>query len=149
MKPPYRIENSKVYDFTIKTPTGVELHFYDEPGKQKTTLTMPSGTVLTLDDGAQSVSVKDKGGENALTMDLKGGNVELKAKTKLTLSAGSGASIVLEAAGNVTEKANSKLAMSAVNVEAKGSAQVNVQGASASVKGDATLTLKGGIVQIN
>ena len=149
VKPPYRIENSKVYDFTIKTPTGVELHFYDEPGKQKTTLTMPSGTVLTLDDGAQSVSVKDKGGENALTMDLKGGNVELKAKTKLTLSAGSGASIVLEAAGNVTEKANSKLAMSAVNVEAKGSAQVNVQGASASVKGDATLTLKGGIIQIN
>ena len=49
----------------------------------------------------------------------------------------------------MTEKANSKLAMSAVNVEAKGSAQVNVQGASASVKGDATLTLKGGIVQIN
>ena len=54
-----------------------------------------------------------------------------------------------QAAGNVTEKANSKLAMSAANVEAKGSAQVNVQGASASVKGDATLTLKGGIVQIN
>ena len=87
-------------------PSGTELHLYDEPGKQKVTLTMPSGTTLIMDDEGKKVALQDKGGENALTMDLQGGNVELKAKTKLTLSAGTGASIVLQASGNVTEKAN-------------------------------------------
>ena len=46
VKPPYVIQDGKVYDFTIKMPSGTELHLYDEPGKQKVTLTMPSGTTL-------------------------------------------------------------------------------------------------------
>ena len=36
VKPPYVIQDGKVYDFTIKMPSGTELHLYDEPGKQKT-----------------------------------------------------------------------------------------------------------------
>ena len=83
VKPPYVIQDGKVYDFTIKMPSGTELHLYDEPGKQKVTLTMPSGTTLTMDDEGKKVALQDKGGENALTMDLQGGNVELKAKTCL------------------------------------------------------------------
>ena len=145
---PYTIQDGKVYDFTIKTPGGTELHFYDEPSKQKVTLTMPSGTVMTFDDEAQAVSVKDSGGENALLMDLKGGNLELKAKTKLTLSAGSDASIVLESSGNVTEKAKT-LSMDATTVEAKASNTVALQGSEAKLTGDRTVTIKGGKVGIN
>ena len=128
VKPPYVIQDGKVYDYTIKMPSGTELHLYDEPGKQKVTLTMPSGTTLIMDDEGKKVALQDKGGENALTMDLQGGNVELKAKTKLTLSAGTGASIVLQASGNVTEKANVKVAVQAATIEEKASAQVNIQG---------------------
>ena len=113
VKPPYVIQDGKVYDFTIKMPSGTELHLYDEPGKQKVTLTMPSGTTLT--------------------MDLQGGNVELKAKTKLTLSAGTGASLVLEASGNVTEKANVKVAVQAATIEEKASAQMTIQGGMVSI----------------
>ena len=148
VKPPYVIQDGKVHNFTIKTPSGTELLFYDEPGKQKVTLTLPSGTVLTLDDEAKAVSLKDKEGENALTMDLKGGNVELKAKQKLTLMAGD-TSVVLEATGNLTQKAKSKVSMEAATIEEKATAQVDVKGAAVSVKGDTTLTLQGGIVKIN
>ena len=93
----------------------------------------PSGTTLTMDDEGKKIALQDKGGENALTMDLQGGNVELKAKTKLTLSAGTGASLVLEASGNVTEKANVKVAVQAATIEEKASAQMTIQGGMVSI----------------
>lgn len=154
--PPYRIEEGKVYNYTIKTPTGTELLFYDEPDKQKVTLTLPSGTVLSIDDEKQAVALKDKEGNNALEMDLKGGNITLKAKTKLTLSAGD-TSVVLEASGNLTGKSNSKISLESTNIEEKGTAKVAVQGATVEVKADATMnlqasgptTIKGAMVNIN
>ena len=114
-------------------PDGTALHLYAEPGKQKVTLTLPSGPPLTMDDEGKKIALQDKGGENALTMDLQGGNVELKAKTKLTLSAGTGASLVLEASGNVTEKANVKVAVQAATIEEKASAQMTIQGGMVSI----------------
>ena len=155
-KPPYTIQDGKVHNYSIKTPTGTELLFYDEPKKQKVTLTLPSGTVLSIDDEAQAVAVKDKSGENALEMDLKGGNVTLKAKTKLVLSAGQ-TTVTLESSGNITQKASSKIAMEAANIEGKGNAKVAVQGTTVEVKANATLDLqasgptnvKGAIVSIN
>ena len=124
--------------------------------KQKVTLTLPSGTVLSIDDEKQAVALQDKSGENALTMDLKGGNLELKAKNKLTLSAGS-TSVVLEASGNMTQKASGKVAIEAATIEEKGSAKVAVQGVTVEVKADASLNMqasgvtavKGGMVNIN
>ena len=154
--PPYTIQDGKVYNFSIKTPNGTELLFYDEPKKQKVTLTLPSGTVLSIDDENQAVALKDKGGDNALTMDLKGGNIALKAKTKLTLSAGD-TTVELDASGTLTEKAKTKISMEAATVEEKGTAQVSVQGKVVEVKADATMTLqasgpntiKGAMVNIN
>ncbi len=149
VKPPYVIEGGKVQEFSIKTPGGTELLFHDEKKKEKVTLTLPSGTTLIVDDEKQAVSLKDKAGGNALTMDLKGGNVALKAKTKLTLSAGQ-TTITLESSGNITQKA-------AGNITQKANAKVAIQGAQAEVKATAALTLqatgpatlKGAIVNIN
>ena len=143
VKPPYLIQDGKVHNYSIKTPSGTELLFYDEPQKQKVTLTLPSGTVLTIDDEAKSVSLKDKEGGNALTMDLQGGNLELKAKTKLTLSAGD-TTITLESSGNLTQKASGTVSVEGATTEIKGTSQVAVQGAAVEVKGDSTLTLQGG-----
>lgn len=156
VKPPYTIQDGKVHNYSIKTPTGTELLLYDEPQKQKVTLTLPSGTVLSIDDEAQAVALKDKNGDNALEMDLKGGNITLKAKTKLVLSAGQ-TTITLESGGNITQKASSKIAMEAANIEEKGNAKVAVQGATVEVKANATLDLqatgptnvKGAMVNIN
>ena len=141
VKPPYTIAEGKVYNFSIKTPNGTELLFYDEPQKQKVTVTMPSGTTLILDDENQAVFLKDKAGDNALEMDLKGGNVTLKAKTKLVLSAGD-TTVTLESAGNLTEKASSKIAMETANLEGKGSAQVKLEGGMVDVKSNGTMNLQ-------
>ena len=154
--PPYQITEGKVHNYTIKTPSGSELLFYDEPDKQKVTLTLPSGTVLSIDDEKQTVALQDKSGENALTMDLKGGNLELKAKNKLTLLAGR-TCVVLEASGNKTQQASGKVAIEAATIEEKGSAKVAVQGTTVEVKADASLNMqasgvtavKGGMVNIN
>jgi len=156
VKPPYPIQDGKVHNYSIKTPSGTELLFYDEPQKQKVTLTLPSGTVLCIDDEAKSVTLSDKGKENSLVMDLQKGEVSLSAKTKLTLTAGQ-TTIVLESSGNITEKANSKIAMQAANIEGKANAQLVLQGANTEVKANAQLTLqasgptnvKGAIVKIN
>ena len=153
---PLSIQNGKVEDYVLKTPKKTEILLHDKDGEQAVTLTMPSGTVIQIDDKAQSINIKDKGGDNALLMDLKGGNVELKAKTKLTLSAGS-TTITLESSGNLTEKADSKLTSQAANIETKATAKLAMQGAQAELKASATLdlngsgmaTLKGGMVKIN
>ena len=154
--PPYTIEGGKVYNFSIKTPGGTELLFYDEPEKQKVTLTLPSGAVLSIDEEKQAVSLKDRGGENALEMDLKGGTVSLKAKSRLTLSAGK-TTVELDASGTLTAAAQNKASVEAAALEGKGTAQVSVEGKTVEVKADAMMTLqasgpsviKGATVSIN
>lgn len=155
-KPPYVIQDAKVYNFSIKTPTGTELLFYDEPQKQKVTLTLPSGTTLIIDDENKAVALKDKNGENALEMDLNGGNVTLKAKTKLELSAGS-TTITLESSGSIKATSSKEIGLETTTLTEKGSAQVSVEGAKVEVKATGTLdlqatgitTLKGAMVNIN
>ena len=156
LPPPYTIENSQVYNFSIKTPAGTELLFYDEPDKQRVTLTLPSGTVLSIDDEKQAVALKDAKGENALEMDLKGGNVSLKAKTKLTLSAGD-TTVELNASGTLTASAQNKASVEAATIEEKATTQVSVQGQVVEIKSGGTMTLqasgpntiKGAMVSIN
>lgn len=156
VSPPYAIEDGKVYNYSVKTPTGTELLLYDEPDKQKATLTLPSGSVLRIDDENKAIALQDKAGDNVLTMDLDGGNVELKAKTKLTLAAGD-TTITLEASGSITVKASQKVSIEAATIEEKGSTKVSVEGGAAEVKSNGTLTLqatgpaalKGAVVNIN
>lgn len=156
VNPPYAIEDGKIYNYSIKTPTGTELLLYDEPDKQKVTLTLPSGSVLRIDDENKAVALQDMNGDNALTMDLENGNVELKAKTKLTLSAGD-TTITLESSGNITISASKKVSIEAAAIEEKGSSEVTVEGGTAEVKSNGTLTLqatgtaalKGSVVNIN
>ena len=94
--------------------------------------------------------------ENALNMDLKGGNITLKAKTKLELSAGS-TTVTLESGGNLGLKSDKEITAETATLTEKGSAQVSVQGAKVEVKATGTMdlqatgiaTLKGTMVNIN
>ena len=162
--PPFTIQDGKVEDFAIRTPQKIDLVLHDEKDKQTVTLTMPSGAVLQLNDEAQSATLKDKNGDNALLMNFKDGEIELKAKTKLTLSAGdtkitleSSGNMTLERGKNMTLKAGAKLAAEAPTIEEKASGQMNLKGAAVQIKSDGTMdvsatgpaTLKGAIVKIN
>ncbi len=156
LPPPRPIRDGKVEDYTVKTPKKIELLFHDEDKKQKVTLTMPSGTVVTVDDGAEKVEIKDKSGDNALLMDLKAGNATLKCKTKLTLSAGQ-TTITLESSGNAAIKGKGTIKTEGTGVDVKASGKLSMKGATAELKADATLdlkasgpaSLKGAILKLN
>lgn len=154
--PPYTIENSKVYNFSIKTPGGSELLFYDEPGKQKLSVTTPAGSQLIIDDEKKCATFSDKNSDNKLAMDFAKGEIALSAKTKLTLTAGS-TEITLQSSGTIKEKAQSKVSVEAATVESKATAKLSLQGMATEIKADGTMSVqasgplqvKGAIVKIN
>jgi uncharacterized protein involved in type VI secretion and phage assembly len=153
---PLAVKDGKNQDYCLRTPQKIEILLHDESGKQKLTVTMPSGTAVTLDDDKKAVSVRDKGGDNALTMDLNKGEVTLKAKTKLVLSAGQ-TSVTLESGGNITEKGSGTITQDATNIEGKAKARLTLKASTGEFKADASLTLrssgpatvKGAVVKIN
>ena len=156
VKPPLTVQDGKAEEYMLKTPKKIEMKLTDTDKKQKVTLTMPSGTALTVDDENSKVTVQDKGGDNSLTMDMKGGEVTLKAKTKVTIQAGQ-TTLTLESGGNITLKGNGTVSLQGTDVQAKANSKLSMQGTTAEVKANATLdlnasgpaTLKGAIVKIN
>lgn len=155
-KPPLAVKDGKAEEYMLRTPKKIEMRLVDTDKKQKVTLTMPSGTVLTLDDEKSKVEIKDKNGDNALTMDMKGGEITLKAKTKVSIQAGK-TSIVLESGGAITQKGSGKISIQGTDIEAKANSKLALQGTTSEVKASASLdlkasgpaNLKGAIVKIN
>lgn len=172
VSPPYTIEEGKVTEYSMKTPSAIELLMHDEEDKHKVTLTMPSGTVLILDDENKKVELRDQNSDNAFTIDWENGNISLASKQAMDFKAGGnitissdgdieikagGNSVKLEQSGNVTMKGSAKAVVDGANVEVTGSTGVAVKAPKTDVKADATLNLegsamtnlKGGIVKIN
>lgn len=153
---PYQIEKGKNEISSIKTPKGTEIKFDDSEGKEKLIITTPSGAKIHLDDEAKSLAAQDKNGDNALVIKWEAGEIELKAKTKLSLSAGE-TKIVLESSGSLSGQSAKDLKLKSGNVELKGDASVKAEGAAVDVKASGQLTLqasgvntiKGSLVKIN
>ncbi len=153
---PLKIEGGKNEVGLIKTPNGMEIRFVDAKDKEKLTLTTPSGATLSIDDEAKTIRFNDKEAKNALTLNWENGEAELKAKTKLTLSAGK-ASVILESSGKITGKGSGAVSFEGSDIALKGKSSVKAQGATAEIKADGQLKLqgggvaelKGGMVKIN
>ena len=154
--PPRTIQEGKAEEYVVRTPKGIEILLQDTENKQKVSLTMPSGSILVLDDEESRVTVRDKEGNNALIMDLKGGELTLKAKTKISIEAGD-TKIQLGSDGNITQKGSATVSIEGTDIQAKASSKLSMQGSSAEVKGSADLNLessgstvlKGSLVKIN
>ncbi len=154
--PPLKVEDGKSEDYCLKTPNQIKILLHDEEKKQKLTVTMPSGSVLEIDDESKTLTAKDSSGDTALVMLLKDGEIELKAKNKLTLSAGR-ASVTLEKNGNVTIKGGEEVALDGKSVSAKAQGQLTLQGMDVSAKANkdlnlnatATASLKGMFLKLN
>lgn len=154
---PYDIPEGKNETFAIKTPGKTEILISDVKDKQHFTLTMPSGAVLTIDDGAKRAEFRDKEKKNALIMGYEKGEVEVSAGSKLTLSAGD-TKIILESSGNVSIQSKSKVEISTATLEAsaKSKALIKSTGEASmeatgqlTVKSSGMTTLKGSMVKIN
>jgi uncharacterized protein involved in type VI secretion and phage assembly len=155
-KAPYPIKDGKNEVASLKTKKGIEIKFDMVDGKEKLTLTTPKGATVKIDDEAESIAVSDKGGNNALKIDIKGGNIELKAKTKLTLSAGD-TKLTLQSSGTAELKASQSIKAEAAQIELKAQSALKASGATAEVKAQGQLTLqssgitnvKGSLVKLN
>ena len=138
--PPFTVADGKAEDYCLKTPKKVELTIHDEDSKQKLTVTMPSGTVIEIDDEKQTLTAKNKEGDTALEMKMKDGEVELKAKSKLTLSAGQ-ASVTLEKDGNITIKGGGDVVVDGKSVTNKAQGEVALKGMDVSASANKDLNL--------
>lgn len=141
----------------LKTKGGMDILINEDEGKQKITLTTPKGNTILVDDENECCTISDKEAKNALTLDYKGGGIEIKADKTIKLTAGSteiamdgssgdisvkGTKISLAADNEIGLKASAALKMEGAQVEMKGQGQVNVQSSG-------QLALKGSITQIN
>ncbi len=138
--PPIGIKDGKAEDYCLKTPQKVEMMLHDEDSKQKLTITMPSGIKIELDDENQKAALQDKDGDNALLMDMKNSEVTLKAKTKLTLSAGD-TTITLEQNGKITIKGSGDITIDGKTITGKAQGKLAMQGMDAEVKANKSLAL--------
>ena len=153
---PYKIEGGKNEIIGLKTPQGTEIKLDEDKGKEKLLITTPSQARISVDDEAKTIAIQDKQGDNALTIKWENGEIELKAKTKLTLSAGD-TKITLESSGNLNGESKSSLSLKSGNVTVKGDSSFKAEGATAEVKASGQLTLqasgvaavKGSMVKIN
>ena len=138
---PLKVADGKAEDYCLKTPQKVEMSLHDENKKQKLTIKMPSGIVVEIDDEKQTVTTKNKGGDTSLVMKMKDGELELKAKSKLTLSAGQ-ASVTLEKNGKITIKGSGDVSLDGKSLKAKATGAASIQGMDVSVKATKDLSLK-------
>ncbi len=137
---PVTVEKDQAEDYCLKTPNKVEMALHDEDKKQKITITMPSGAMIEIDDEKQTVTTKDKNSKTSMVMKLKDGEIELKADSKLTLSAGQ-ASIVLEKSGKITVKGTDAVTIEGKSISEKAQGQMSLQGMDVTVKANKDLNM--------
>lgn len=149
--PPYKINEGKNDIYSIKTKSGAELLIDETQGKEKISITTKTGTSVLLDDGNSTISIKDKGGSNALTMDLGKGETTLKASRKLTLQAGSAAKVVIDGMqGKIDINGPSNVSLSSARIKADATADCTISGkAKLSAESAGVTIVKGSIVKIN
>ena len=138
---PVKVQDGVAEDYCLKTPKDVKITLHDEENKQKITVSTPSGIVVEIDEKEQTVTTKNGSGNTALTMNMKKGEIELKAESKLTLSAGN-ASVVLEENGKITAKSSGNILLDANSVISKSKGTAEMKGTSVNIKAEGELELK-------
>lgn len=151
MAAPYTIADGKNETFSFKLPSGTEVVFSETKGKEKITIKTAGGNQLALDDENKKILLTDAKGDNALTMDLNGGELQIQAKQKLSLAAGSGASIEMDGTGGkITIQSKTGIELKSAQLEAQmsGAATVKANG-QLSLESSGITQVKGSMVKIN
>lgn len=139
---PYTIEEGKNTHFSVKTPSGSELLFYDEKDKEYITLTTPKKAELRIDDEKKTASFQDPDKKNAMTLNWEKGELELKVDKKITITCGS-SSVTIDGGGKIEIKADSEISLKAATVSIDASNEARVKGSSVNVEASGKLGLKG------
>ena len=155
VKAPCQIANGKNEIISIKTPQTSELKFDDDKGKEKISITTPSGAHILIDDENRNIHIIGNN-DNAMTLDWGSGEIEIKASTKITLSAGNTV-LTLESSGTISGTASQTVEFQANNVNLTGKTGFNAEAVNATVnaRGQMNLTatgvntIRGATVKIN
>lgn len=156
LPPDTAVEKNLVKRF--KTKGGCEVVFNDEDKKQKIEVKTPGGFGLSIEDEAQSITLHDAKGENALTINEKDGTVSIKADKKITLSVGGSDVITIDgSAKSATIKTNNITLEAAQNLQLKGQSSSKMEGATVKINAQGTMEIsasgmtqvKGSMVKIN
>ena len=148
---PYKIEGGKNETFAFKLPSGTEVVFSETKGKESVAVTTASGARMALDGDGKKIEVRDKDGKNALTMDLNSGAVTVSADKKLTLSAGTQASITLDGSSGkvaIEGKTGVEIKTAQFKAEASGACQIKANG-QMSVESGGVTQIKGTMLKLN
>ena len=147
---PAAVQDGKNELRTIQSKTKHKLEFNDGTEKPGVTLATAQESGLAMDDKAKTIVLKDKAGENALSIDIGGGTVTLEAKTKLVLKCG-GASIELDGSGGaITIKTSGSIKIDGQQVDLAGKSAISAKATGQlNLEASGPANLKGAIVKIN
>ena len=160
-KPPMNIYDSKNADsMMFQFQNGLKIQIDTKPKSQKVSITTEAGHTVTLDDAKnkESVQIANKGANTLFKIDLAKGEITLKAKSKISFSAGNSTMTIDKSGGVKVQSGQGKFDVDVQSSTIKAKSNFVAQaGAKAVVKGNANAVLqssgqtvvKGAIAQIN
>lgn len=141
--PPLNNEDGKNNLRKIKSRNGNELIFNDESGKESITIQTKAGQVVCLeDDSSGKITIKDKSGNNMMTIDGQNNQVDIKANMKLNITAQSCKINIDSTQNTISIESGMQLKIKSQMIDIEAGANMNI-------KSGGMLTLKGTMVKIN
>ena len=147
-----------------KPPQGSDKVVNSTGKVEKRIIRSRSGHTITLDDtdGGGKISIVDKTGKNAINIDSQKNSIAIQADNKMEIIAKDGNKVVIDGTASkieITDKSGSNSVkidgmQNAITVESAmqlkiKSQMIEIEGTQTTIKGNAMLTLQGGIVKIN
>ena len=143
------VKNGQVVQRIFKTRQGHTVTFDDTQGQEKITIQSKSGHQIVLDDGSESITIKDKTGSNSMVINSSSNSMAIKVGGDFTVEATgkinmkSTGAMNLEATGDATLK-GMNATLKGMNASLEGTTKGEVKGAQVSVNGSAQTEVKGG-----
>lgn len=141
---------------TIMTKAGNKITLSEEEkGKEKITIETPKSCQVILDDEKESITLKDKKGENSIVMDCSEGNITVTAKKTMSFKIGSkevwkaDANTETLTSGTIKLDASKSLKMSGNSVELSGSTVKVKANGQLGIEASGVTQIKGQMVKIN
>ncbi len=139
----------------IITKNGTSIVFTDEPQgdgeKDKISITTATGAhVFSMDNENSEIKLTDKDKANSIIMSTKDGNIDIKAKSKLTIKVGDTITVTLNGdSGAVTIKASDFKLETSGKIAMKSDMSFSAESAQASVKASSSMKVESsGVCQV-
>jgi len=142
-KPPETNEDGKNNIRKIKSRSGHEIILDDEKSKEKITVKTAKGQTINMDDsGSGKIEIKDKSGNNTVTIDSASNQITLTGDAKITIK-GKSNTIVIDAMQNgITIESGMQLKIKSQKIDIEAGGMMNI-------KSGGILNIQGSMVKIN